>query len=619
MVRIRFSMLVLLLALAASQSCSARQGREVQEHFERAQQDQQQGLLDSAAREYQAVIRLDPGMPEAYINLGLVYYAQAKFENSARVLASANKLKPGLRGVSLWLGIDSIKLNRPVEGTALLREAIRIDPTDKLAPLWLGTALWNSGQINASLGQLKKAAERFPDDADLTFAASEAYNKASDQQIGRLLEESAGTGLSDLIYGNIYADEGDWTKAEGHLRRAIERDPKSLEARLALAHVELEQGHVNAAKERLDDAITLAPRSASALAVRGELLLLTKEQNQGLSKIEEALRMNAGDALDALGLPVHEAFSSPSPSASLLKLCLDGVASLQTSQDARRGVPFAVAALYVLAGDMTSAKEAYEKADFTWFDFRPAVDLIDKAGEAMQQHRYEDAEAQLLRWLEAHTADRRAQYQLALARRQISMVHFAHLMLIAPNSYQVHQMLGELYVSREEDDKALAEYRAVVAERPDLPGVHFWLGHLYWKHGDAEHALVELEKELELSPGHAEANGELGAVLLAEDRTAEAIPHLQSAIRSKPDLWPAYSQLGRAYAAEKNYLRAEELLKRALSHDQDGSANYQLGLVFRSEGKSVQAAEAFEKVRMIKREKMAAPLEEDDVEAGAKR
>jgi tetratricopeptide (TPR) repeat protein len=191
------------------------------------------------------------------------------------------------------------------------------------------------------------------------------------------------------------------------------------------------------------------------------------------------------------------------------------------------------------------------------------------------------------------------------------------LLAIAPDSYHIHQLLGQLYADREEDYKALAEYQAVAAARPNLPDVHFWLGHLYWKHGDADHALAELTRQLELDPEHPEANGELGAVLVDEDRSAEAIPHLESAIRSKPDLWPAYQQLGRAYAAQKNYTRAEEVLRRVLAHDHNGSAHFQLGKVLRAEGKTAEAAQVFAQVKAINNERMATPSAADARDQGA--
>src|ERR1700677_2708230 len=119
---------ILAAACALSSSDAQQSNSQAQEHFLAAQQDQQQGRLDRAAEEYEAVLHLQPGMPEVYVNLGLVYYAQAKFDDSARALLTAAKLRPGMRGVSLWLGIDDVKLHRPVQGAAHLREAIRQNP-----------------------------------------------------------------------------------------------------------------------------------------------------------------------------------------------------------------------------------------------------------------------------------------------------------------------------------------------------------------------------------------------------------------------------------------------------------------------------------------------------------
>ncbi|MGB6745691.1 MAG: tetratricopeptide repeat protein, partial [Terracidiphilus sp.] len=184
---------------------------QVQEHFLAAQRAQQQGQLDEAITEYQQVSRLQPRLPEVYANLGLVYYAHGEFENSAKSFASAEKLRPGMRGVSLWLGIDEVRMNRSAQGVNHLREAIRLDPKEKLAQSWLGTALWNAGQIDAALLQLRSASRQFPDDRDLLLACGEAYGKAASQETEELLEESSGTALSDLIYGSNYAGEREWT------------------------------------------------------------------------------------------------------------------------------------------------------------------------------------------------------------------------------------------------------------------------------------------------------------------------------------------------------------------------------------------------------------------------
>jgi tetratricopeptide (TPR) repeat protein len=597
------------IASSAQQSDSA-----AQQHFLAAQQDQARGRLDAAVEEYKAVLRVQPRVPEAYMNLGLVYYAQARFADSAQALATAAKLRPAMRGVGLWLGIDEVKLYHPAHGATLLREAVRQEPDNKLAHIWLGTALWDAGQIDASLAELHAAAARFPDDPDLLFALGEAYGKAVHQETDRLLEESEGTALSDRIYGALYAQEHDWPKAEGHLRRALVRDPKSLDTRIALAGVYVAQGRLPDAEAQLDPGLT--SRSAAVLALGGEVLILSNQTAPGLSRIAAALALDRGEALDAMDLPPQDRLRQASDANSeLATLCRQTAAKIESDPTHGIARDAALAALYVQAGDLDAAARAYrsfeQAAPVPGSSTVSPPTTLAQVMSAYHLHLYEQSETRLLKWIEAHPADREARYDLIRTRRQLSMAQIARLIAIAPGSYHVHQLLGQLYVDREEDDKALAEYQAVAAARPDLPDVHFWLGHLYWKHGDADHALAELTRQLELNPGHAEANGEMGTVLVAEDRPKDAIPHLELAIHSKPDLWPAYSQLGRAYATEKNYARAEAVLKRGLAHDPDGLTHYQLGLVLRAEGKTAEAAQAFAQVRAIKNEKMSAPFSDE--------
>jgi tetratricopeptide (TPR) repeat protein len=608
---------VLSIAVSAQVVSSIIQD-QVQEHFLAAQQAQQQGRLDGAVHEYLAALKLAPGLPEAYVNLGLVYYAQSKFDDSARVLSTAGKLRPGMRGVNLWLGIDEVRLNHPALGATRLREAIRLDPQEKLAQSWLGTALWDAGQMDAALIQLRKAATLFPDDSDLLFALGEAYGKAAKQQSLQLLEDSAGTAVSDRIYASTYAADHDWTKAEGHLRRAIQRDPHSVDAHLELADVFIERANLSTAREQLDQASGLAPHSAGVLARSGLLLILAGQQAEGLSAIEQAINVDRNEALDGLGLPAEDSFGTRQADAALLSICRDAVARLKADQTTNPAKDAALAAFYTRLGDDDESANAYNKLPVASQSVKSAESPLAQAMRSLHQHRYDDAEAALLRWLAAHPGDLSARFHLVQSRRQIAMAQIARLLAIAPDSYHIHQLLGQLYVDREEDDKALEEYLAVAAAMPNLPDVHFWLGHLYWKHGDADHALAELTRQLELDPGHSEASGELGAVLVAQDRAAEAIPHLESAIRSKPDLWPAYQQLGNAYAAQKNYTRAEAVLKRGLAHDHDGAAHYQLGLVLRSEGKTAEAAQVFAQVRAIKNERSAATSTDDHADDGAK-
>jgi tetratricopeptide (TPR) repeat protein len=423
-----------LSSAGTAQVDSSQIQNQVQEHFLAAQQDQQQGRLDDAVREYQAVAHLQPGIPEAYANLGLVYYAKGDFEDSAKALASAAKLRPGMRGVSLWLGIDEVRLNQPAQGVTHLREAIRLDPKEKLAESWLGTALWDAGQMDAALIQLRKAATQFPDDPDLLFALGEAYGKAAKLGSEKLLEDSAGTAISDRIYAGAYTAERDWTKAEGHLSRAIVRDPHSIDAHLELADVFLEEANLPAAQLQLDQAAALAPNSAAVLVRSGELLVLEGQQAEGLSRIDQALQIGRSETLDALGLPVNDRINGNRADAKLLDLCRKAVENLEAMQTPTPAGEVALAALDARAGDFDAAERAYQQLAQVPPVSRPSDSVLAEAKDALYQHHYDAAEAALLRWLAVHPGDLAARFELVGVRRQISMGQIDRLLacLLSP-------------------------------------------------------------------------------------------------------------------------------------------------------------------------------------------
>src|SRR5262249_13660908 len=85
-----------------------------------------------------------------------------------------------------------------------------------------------------------------------------------------------------------------------------------------------------------------------------------------------------------------------------------------------------------------------------------------------------------------------------------------------PNSYRVHQVMGDLEAAKDNDGKAIEEYRTAVAMKPSVPNLHYSLGHLLWKDLKTDEARKELNAELQLNPRHAGALHDLGTTYLME-------------------------------------------------------------------------------------------------------
>jgi tetratricopeptide (TPR) repeat protein len=592
----------LVCVLSPSSGAQEELASQVQQHFRAAQQDQQAGLLDDAAHEYQTILRLQPGLAEVYANLGLVYYAQAKFDDSAYALAAADKLKPRLRGVALWLGIDYVKLNRPVQGAALLREAIRADPTDKLAQSWLGTALWNAGQPVAALDQLAKANALFPSDVDIHFVLGEAYRKAADEEVEKVLAATSGQPLLNQVYGDIYKDEKAWSKAEAHYRLALEKDPKWKGSHLGLGEVSLYQYKMDDAQKQLLQELDVDPRSAAAYANLAEVALLKGDTHGAISMLDDALRISPDAPSSALGLP--SSYTVPR-----LPLSEDYTDRLRKVHAGLQQIPLSSSRNLALAIvdrwlDLPDFDNDWKSYQASLRDTPQSGSPYSRALVEFDRQQFGEAEASLRLWLESHPKDLNARYLLAQTLRDLSLQVSSELLEMAPTSPRAHQLQAEAYENREEDDKALAEYRIVEQTDPSLSGIHFEIGHLLWKSGDPQHALEELNKELQLDPEHPEANGEIGTILVTQHQPDQAIPYLETALRAKPDLWLIHQQLGKAYLLQKDYPKAEAELKKALPNDLNGTAHYQLGLVYRVEGKEEAAGDEFEAARRIKAERL---------------
>src|ERR1035441_7714494 len=78
--RCSISLLSLILMLSAFAVPAEDTDSEVSRHFLAGRQAQSSGNLNLAVQEYLAVVRLEPDLAEARVNLGLVYYLQNRYD-----------------------------------------------------------------------------------------------------------------------------------------------------------------------------------------------------------------------------------------------------------------------------------------------------------------------------------------------------------------------------------------------------------------------------------------------------------------------------------------------------------------------------------------------------------
>jgi tetratricopeptide (TPR) repeat protein len=181
-----------------------------------------------------------------------------------------------LPGVSLYLGIDYEKQRQAALAVPQLLEAVRMEPSNKEAHTWLARALWDDGRTEAAFEQLRQTALLFPSDPALLLDLGEAYRKAADLGIERVLNRSSGTPLLHQVYGDIYKDEHAWENALAHYYRALDQDPHWQGAHFGLGEVAFHREKLDAAAQEYHHELDVNPGSAASLARLAEIALLQR-------------------------------------------------------------------------------------------------------------------------------------------------------------------------------------------------------------------------------------------------------------------------------------------------------------------------------------------------------
>ncbi|MEI9976990.1 MAG: tetratricopeptide repeat protein [Ignavibacteriota bacterium] len=601
---------------------------EASQHFLAGRKAQASGDLNLAAQEYLAVIRMQPEMAEARVNLGLVYYLQARYEDSARALEKALSMKPGLRGADLFLGIDYVKLGQPRHAIPCLKRAAVQEPNNRQARTWLGTALWDAGEEKEAIVELREAGKTFPADPDILFLLGQAYRNAGNQEMERVLSD-VGTPLYHQAYGDIYREEQAWKQAFGHYRRALEKDPQWVGAHLGLGEAWLQQGKLDQAQSEFQiargvgsiGASATAPLQgrpkevpsefqaergpasigASATARLAEIALLQGQPQDALRLLDEAIRQEPEAAADALGLPPLS-FAADAPEGEGYRKSAD-VLQTMPSSPARN---LALAVVDLRLGRVTESAHEWQRYRALAPAPAPAGSDYGDALREFERHDFAAARSHLLAFLATHPQDAQAHYLLARTNRALSLSVLADMLTATPDSPRTHQLMAQTLAERNENEKALAEYRKVEGALPTLGGVHFAIGELLWKMEQTDAAMAEFQQELRLNPAYAEASAAAGTILVSQHEADRAIPFLEKALQLKPGLLLAHQELGKALYQRQEFARADRELRKALADDPEGTIHYLLGTVDKQLGRDADANAAFAESRRIKAERLNA-------------
>lgn len=164
------------------------------------------------------------------------------------------------------------------------------------------------------------------------------------------------------------------------------------------------------------------------------------------------------------------------------------------------------------------------------------------------------------------------------------------LLFTAPSSYQVRQLNAETWEMQGKWDEAAAEYKAISADNPKLPGIHYRIGRLILSKPQTpttvQDARKEFEEELKINPSNAGAEYVLGELAREDGDMPVAIDHFTKATKLEAGFADAYIGLGRALIGAERGADAVAPLEQALKLQPDNPAvHYNLAIAYKRAGR----------------------------------
>jgi tetratricopeptide (TPR) repeat protein len=173
------------------------------------------------------------------------------------------------------------------------------------------------------------------------------------------------------------------------------------------------------------------------------------------------------------------------------------------------------------------------------------------------------------------------------------------LAMTAPNSIEGHKLNAEALEAQGKWDAAEKEYKAILAQNPQLPGIHFLLGRLLLSKPDAgpsagEDAKKEFQSELKIDPSNAGAEYVLGEMARQDSQWDDAIQHFSRATKLDAGFGDAFLGLGSALLSAKRFSDAIPPLQTAVKLEpRNPGAHYNLATALTRAGRREEADKEF--------------------------
>jgi tetratricopeptide (TPR) repeat protein len=251
------------------------------------------GNFDAAVTAYTRVTQSLPDYAEGYFNLGLAQQQAGKLDDARAALEHALRLKPGLRGANLFLGVVLYRQNHFKDAETYLLRETHIDPRGAKAYMWLGVCRLAQDDPQGAIAPLDKALALDPSDVDILYHRGRAYFLVANASYDAMFKLDRDSMRVHQVLAEANGQAYHTQEAINEFELAIKMAPRQPGLHEELADQYWIAGQLDKIAETYREELRIDPHAVSAMYKVGSFLVRTGDPEQGVAFLRGALREDA--------------------------------------------------------------------------------------------------------------------------------------------------------------------------------------------------------------------------------------------------------------------------------------------------------------------------------------
>jgi tetratricopeptide (TPR) repeat protein len=278
--------------------------QQIDSHSRQAQEFLRKNQPDLAAREFAAILALDPNNVDAQANLGVMLFFQGDFAKATPHLRAAAKLRPNLWKIQALLGMSEKRLGQVAAAESELSKAFPQLQEEKLrlqAGMELIEIYYATGDLDKAAGIVAVLKQIAPENTDVLYTAHRIYSDLAGESMLSVAMVAPKSARMHQMMAQEMARQGNTEGAIAHYREAVKMDPHlpGLHFELAEALSLSTSADRDQVEKEYQAALSENPFEEKAESRLGEIALRASDLERAAAHYKRALEVQPNDA-DAL-------------------------------------------------------------------------------------------------------------------------------------------------------------------------------------------------------------------------------------------------------------------------------------------------------------------------------